>query len=172
MTLIAPSQRALSKPCADAIEPRPAAPRPQVEPDRFVATIVRPEGSASGSVDEDTAAKVGALRRVGAAKVSHWGFPSLVDSVQLLVSGLFTNALTHAAGSEVGFALAYRPGTEVRIDVRDGSAAPARKRRPGPLEEHGRGVLLIDALADAWGTSDDGTTTWCSLTLPAAGTSA
>lgn len=51
----------------------------------------------------------------------------------------------------------------------DGSTALPQKRRPGPAEEHGRGVLIIDALADAWGTSDDGTTTWCSLTLPAAG---
>ncbi|MFF3277219.1 ATP-binding protein [Streptomyces chrestomyceticus] len=109
-----------------------------------------------------------ALRRVGAAKVSHWGWPEMVDSIQILISELLANAVTHGASSDIGFTLSYEPGKEIRVEVRDGSPARPKARRPGPLDEHGRGVLLIDALSDAWGTSDDGTTIWCTLTLPAA----
>ncbi|MEU9015895.1 ATP-binding protein [Streptomyces sp. NPDC048479] len=169
MTLTTPSQNTLQEPCGEAIASRPQARPPRTVPDRVLASIARPDRPAGEPVGEGEALRVSALRRVGAAKVSHWGFPGLIDDIQLLISELLANAIEHGAGEEIGFALAYLPSEEVRIEVTDGSTALPQKRRPGLIEEHGRGVLIIDALADAWGTSDDGTTTWCSLALPTVG---
>ncbi|WJV51684.1 ATP-binding protein [Streptomyces flavofungini] len=168
MTLTAPSQHKPAELCGDAMELRPAARRIRTTPDRVVASIARPDGPAFGPVGKATALRVSALRSVGAARVSHWGFPGMIDDIQLLISELLTNAAAHGESSDIGFTLSYEPGIAVRIEVRDGSTDRPQRRRPGPLDEHGRGVLLIEALSDAWGTSDDGTTTWCTLTLPAA----
>jgi anti-sigma regulatory factor (Ser/Thr protein kinase) len=35
--------------------------------------------------------------------------------------------------------------------------------------ESGRGLFLVASIADEWGVSPDGTTTWCTLTLGGAG---
>ncbi len=46
---------------------------------------------------------------------------------------------------------------------------PVTRNAPDDAER-GRGLFLVDCLASAhggtWGTSDDGTTTWCRLAVP------
>jgi hypothetical protein len=50
--------------------------------------------------------------------------------------------------------------------VDDGSEKRPRLSDVATDSETGRGLFLVDALADRWGVSADGTTTWCTLTLP------
>ncbi|WP_435127741.1 ATP-binding protein [Actinacidiphila sp. bgisy144] len=114
-----------------------------------------------------TAMWAGALRRIGAKKLAACGLAALVDDAQLLISELVTNALQHGAGHQLVFHLAI--GTdEIVMAVSDGSPEHPTVRRAGAEEENGRGMFLVDALADAWGVSPDGTSTWCLLTVPEA----
>lgn len=111
------------------------------------------------------AGRVGELRRVGAAQLRYWRLPELIETASVLISELVTNALQHGTGTEIDFSMAYS-GDDVRFEVADGSLSTPVLRCPGPDDESGRGMLLISALADAWGTSDDRTRTWCVLPAP------
>jgi hypothetical protein len=75
----------------------------------------------------------------------------------LVVSELVTNAIVHTTSRRVVCEL--HDGEDlVRIAVRDEGCAPGEPhpspRRPE--EEHGRGLLLVDALCHAWGAHEHG----------------
>jgi two-component sensor histidine kinase len=74
---------------------------------------------------------------------------------------LLVNAHQHGSPQVL---LTVRTGTdEIRIDVHDCSAAPARllPYRPG-VSEHGLGLQLVRQLSRQWGqtTDDDGKSVW------------
>jgi anti-sigma regulatory factor (Ser/Thr protein kinase) len=97
-------------------------------------------------------------RRLTRARLNGWAVcEDTCDTAALVVSELVTNAIAHTASEHIVCEL--RDGAElVRIAVRDEGCAPSE---PHPLaarpeEEHGRGLLLIDALCHAWGTREQG----------------
>lgn len=100
------------------------------------------------------------------------GAPS-VGEAELVVSELGTNALRHTpsgqAGGEVRVTVTIKPGW-VRISVTDqGTRAWNRTpTTPEDDEETGRGLLLVDFLADRFGqeTEPEGQTMWAELTWP------
>ncbi|MFF2779489.1 ATP-binding protein [Streptomyces sp. NPDC058052] len=106
------------------------------------------------------------LRRILRAGLTHWGSSDLVDTAQLLLTELTTNAFRHAYAPTVGIRV-YRQDTRLRIEVTDGSPQGPLPGPTGPYEEHGRGLILVDAMADSWGVSGDRTKVWCTITLPA-----
>ncbi|XIG72350.1 anti-sigma regulatory factor (plasmid) [Streptomyces sp. SGAir0957] len=107
---------------------------------------------------------VGHLRRVSAARLRHWGLSCLVDDAQMVISELVTNALTHGTG-DVVFRCLF--GTDVlAIEVDDGSTEQARIAAADDLDEHGRGLFIVSALATLCGVSPDGTKTWCCFKIP------
>lgn len=90
------------------------------------------------------------------------------ETAMLLVSELVTNSVMHSRSGEPGgsvtVALCEGP-TGILIQVCDngGSSEPRVSAMPGNDAEHGYGLLLVDALADRWGTisSPEGRVTWC-----------
>lgn len=104
------------------------------------------------------------IRRLSRAGLRHWGLDSLIEATDLLVTELVTNALEHGRGDDIGVRL-YVTGTHLHLEVKDGSPEHPVLRDADPLDEDGRGLFLVDAIADSWGTSDDGTITWCCLPL-------
>jgi anti-sigma regulatory factor (Ser/Thr protein kinase) len=101
----------------------------------------------------------------------------VADTAMLLVSELVTNSVLHSRsrcpGGTVTVAVCAGP-TSVLIQVRDdgGPSEPqlpaARRGAEGTSgAEHGYGLLLVDALAETWGTSatTDGRVTWCRLAI-------
>ncbi|MFI9599018.1 ATP-binding protein [Streptomyces sp. NPDC052043] len=80
------------------------------------------------------------------------------DAAALVVSELVTNAIVHTASRQIVCEL--HDGDElVRIAVRDEGCAPGEPQ-PSPRqpeEEHGRGLLLVDAVCLAWGAQEQGT---------------
>jgi anti-sigma regulatory factor (Ser/Thr protein kinase) len=91
-----------------------------------------------------------------------------VQAVQLVVSELVTNAVLHAPQSPAITLELFMTDGAVRVMVSDHSPrAPARRSHPTPWSaESGRGVELVDSLADRWGTEPQGTTgktVWCEL---------
>jgi anti-sigma regulatory factor (Ser/Thr protein kinase) len=97
------------------------------------------------------------------------------ETVQLVLSELVTNAIVHsqsgAPGGTVTVALCPGP-SGVLVQVRD-DGGPSEPRLTGVAEdpgngaEQGYGLLLVDALADRWGSisSPDGRITWCRIGL-------
>ncbi|MFI1179933.1 ATP-binding protein [Streptomyces sp. NPDC020799] len=90
------------------------------------------------------------------ALLSSWGLvcKDVVDTVELIVSELLTNALLHTIpvpGDEIGLSVAEAGGA-VLIEVEDGGGptTPAIRPRAGDECEHGRGLALVDAMADSW----------------------
>ncbi|MFG2774733.1 ATP-binding protein [Streptomyces sp. NPDC048350] len=118
----------------------------------------------SGALSEADAALPQQLRRSLRASLTRWGIPNLVDDAELLLSELVTNALVHTDGPTVGIRV-YVQNVRLKIEVNDFSPRGRLPRPAGPYAEHGRGLLIVDALADEWGVSEDRTTVWCTLPL-------
>src|SRR3954468_23271465 len=94
----------------------------------------------------------GRARRFLAGTCPPTSDPSLCDIGQLLVSELVTNAVVHAA-SAVEVEVEWQAGGLV-VRVRDADTGPLVGRAGGgsELDEGGRGFMLVDRLADMWGT--------------------
>jgi anti-sigma regulatory factor (Ser/Thr protein kinase) len=95
--------------------------------------------------------------------------PDRVDTLVLLCSELVTNAVLHAAApSELR--LRVRAG-RVRLEVHDPSPAVPVPRAQDLGATNGRGMVLVDALADSWGVEvgdglpDQGKTVWVEMAL-------
>lgn len=115
------------------------------------------------------ATRVGALRRIAAAKLRYCGLDLLIDEVLLIVSELLTNAVLHSGTRQITLSLRLEHGV-LRIAVVDGMPGGARREDVNGEAESGRGLALVDALVrengGRWGTSGDGAETWCSLVVP------
>ncbi|MFJ9380229.1 ATP-binding protein [Streptomyces sp. NPDC101455] len=128
-------------------------------------SIERDPASAPGQLSEAEASRPGQCRRIVRAALHYWRLASIADTAELLTSELVTNALRHGAGHDIGMRV-FLSEAHLVIEVRDGSANRPVLRQATPEDEDGRGLVLVDAMADKWGTSADGTMTWCSLALP------
>ncbi|QRX97465.1 ATP-binding protein [Streptomyces sp. A1-5] len=91
------------------------------------------------------------------------------DDVELVVTELFTNAVRHTDSEKVGCEITL-VGAHIRIEITDegGLCASAPHARPGTLDqEGGRGLLLVCALSESWGTRPDdsgrGQVVWADL---------
>lgn len=86
------------------------------------------------------------------------------DAAALVASELVTNAVVHAR-TAMEFTLRYMPPL-LHIAVCDGSAdAPRISSFVDENSESGRGLLLVDALATAWGSfvPDNGKVVWATV---------
>jgi anti-sigma regulatory factor (Ser/Thr protein kinase) len=133
--------------------------------ERIVAAPRRSDGTPCPR----DAARVGVLRRIAAAELKHRGLDAVIGDALLISSELLTNALLHSGTTEITLNLAVRGGC-LRITVIDGMPGRAERRKVDDEAETGRGLGLVEALAEqsggAWGTSEDGAATWCSLRVP------
>ncbi|CAL9636288.1 ATP-binding protein [Streptomyces sp. enrichment culture] len=89
-------------------------------------------------------------RRALRELLRHWGGPGQSEVAELLTSELVTNALVH---TEDGAVLTATVGPRaLRVEVRDFAGRPPRPRAPEPDERtNGRGLVLVESLADDWG---------------------
>jgi len=109
--------------------------------------------SPASMVVTDLASVAGA-RRFTTGKLRDWGLENAGDTATLLVSELVTNALLHTPGPAV---LELVPaGDRVRIHVSDPVAHGPEARRRDLESEHGRGVMLVEALSLQWGVDPHG----------------
>lgn len=93
-----------------------------------------------------------------------WGLPHLCDTVELLVSELVGNAVRHTGAQTFGLRIRRRRGW-VRVEVRDPSRALPCLMPVRAMDTSGRGLFLVDKLADRWGVDLQarGKTTWFEL---------
>ncbi|CAL9564421.1 hypothetical protein SUDANB58_04708 [Streptomyces sp. enrichment culture] len=150
------------------------------------ATVGTP--SAHGTAEQRTGGTRGAAnqlrRRLGRADLRavpearralrellrHWGRPGRSEIAELLTSELVTNALVHTDDDAVLTATVGPHG--LRVEVRDFVARrPRQPRVPAPGDAtHGRGLVLLESLADAWGVRAHGVgkSVWFELDAEAA----
>ncbi|MET9603576.1 SpoIIE family protein phosphatase [Streptomyces sp. NPDC006512] len=102
------------------------------------------------------------------AAVAAWGAWERADEIELAADELMTNALVHTdGGGQVGLRLTA--DGRIRIEVEDTSSALPRRREAGDWAVSGRGLMLVDRLADAWGVEPRGSgkRVWCEFAVPA-----
>ncbi|GAA0468662.1 SpoIIE family protein phosphatase [Streptomyces olivaceiscleroticus] len=96
-----------------------------------------------------------------------WADEDQVDSAVLMVSEMVTNVLLHTDGDALLVAeISGARGTRrIRVDVADSSDELPHRRRPGELASSGRGLVLMELLAGAWGVDPrgDGKSIWFEL---------
>jgi anti-sigma regulatory factor (Ser/Thr protein kinase) len=88
------------------------------------------------------------------AQLSDWS-PAGVEAVQLLVSELVTNAVLHT--DDPVEVTATRSGSRVTVEVADRNPSQPVVKSYGQDAATGRGLRLVEALADAWGVRGDET---------------
>ena len=98
------------------------------------------------------------------------GLPqALVDDAVLIVSELATNSVDHAA-SDFTVGVELDPD-RVRLEVSDSGMELPHKRSPHVDEPYGRGLHIVEMLAETWGVDmlpHGGKTIWIVLGVPAA----
>ncbi|MFE4756566.1 ATP-binding protein [Streptomyces mirabilis] len=108
-------------------------------------------------------------RLLAAYQLTEWGHPygtEVHDAVVLVVAELSANAALHGCvpGRDFAFLLACDDERGViRIEVSDTHPAQPARTVPTADEDHGRGLVLVDALAARWGVRDrvgPGKTVW------------
>ncbi|MEU6589097.1 ATP-binding protein [Streptomyces sp. NPDC046881] len=119
-------------------------------------------------------AEVGRARRWARSRLAGSGITAdepLAETLILLVSELVTNAVVHTGRPAVlrlclpAPAAGECPSATVRVEVADGSSRAPVPRCAGGDATGGRGLALVDCLADRWGWSPDGAgkSIWCEL---------
>ncbi|MFI6336037.1 SpoIIE family protein phosphatase [Streptomyces sp. NPDC050535] len=91
-----------------------------------------------------------------------WASEDQLDSAVLLVSEMMTNVLVHTDAdallvAEVTGEMTGEGGKRrMRVEVTDASDDLPHKRDPGELASSGRGLVLVELLADLWGVDPRG----------------
>jgi pimeloyl-ACP methyl ester carboxylesterase/anti-sigma regulatory factor (Ser/Thr protein kinase) len=103
-------------------------------------------------------------RKVVSDQLWAWGLRRIADDAELVTSELVTNAIAHG-GSLLELRLSALPG-RVRVGVLDTNTAdlPVHGGDRG-LQSGGRGLILVQAVADDWGVdvADDHKEVWAEL---------
>jgi serine phosphatase RsbU (regulator of sigma subunit)/anti-sigma regulatory factor (Ser/Thr protein kinase)/PAS domain-containing protein len=101
------------------------------------------------------------------ALLHDWTSPDQLESAVLLVSELVTNVLVHTDENAMLTAQVIgMPGTRrLHVEVVDRCDDMPHRRTPGELASSGRGLVLMEILADAWGVDPrgDGKSIWFEL---------
>lgn len=149
--------RSVSPETGPASAVQTAVPRPR-DPNRALSAAI---DLTSGATAASSA------RRLVATVLRDW---HLTDEdwhaeVALIVSELVGNAVRHSA-SDVRLRVDLDTG--LTLTVTDGSAALPHRRAAGPLDESGRGMAIIEAISEAWGSdvTPTGKQVWARLRLP------
>ncbi|MGW4204232.1 ATP-binding protein [Streptomyces sp. NPDC004726] len=111
---------------------------------------------------------VGRARAQLSKALARWGLTVIEDAALLVLSELLTNAVCHAVmtpGREIETRCTRSPGG-LRIEVHDAGEGRPSPKEPAPDATGGRGLWLVDTLADRWGVSEregPGKVVWAEL---------
>ncbi|MFG3099783.1 SpoIIE family protein phosphatase [Streptomyces sp. NPDC048182] len=117
--------------------------------------------------------RIGTARRHLRDLLHDWPDEEQRDSAVLLLSEMLTNVLVHTDTDALLVAeVTGRPGERrIRVEVTDNGDDLPHKRRPGEMASSGRGLMLIELLADNWGVAPrgEGKSIWYEVYESAAG---
>nr|WP_329138781.1 SpoIIE family protein phosphatase [Streptomyces sp. NBC_01476] len=118
----------------------------------------------SWEVPPDPAA-VGAVRAAVADRLAAWNLEETSFMTELILSELVTNAIRYAT-APIGVRLLL--DRQLICEVSDGSSTSPHLRYATSTDEGGRGLFLVDQVADRWGTryTSEGKVIWSEQPLP------
>jgi hypothetical protein len=124
-----------------------------------------PDAVATWPLPEDPRA-AGEARQHVRDQLASWHLDELTTTTELVVSELVANVVRHARGP---YRLRLLRSRSLVCEVFDGSLTTPRPRRASWTDEGGRGLQLIAALCDRWGTRNvtTGKVIWTEQSLPA-----
>jgi serine phosphatase RsbU (regulator of sigma subunit)/anti-sigma regulatory factor (Ser/Thr protein kinase) len=135
--------------CSSAVDTLPAkAPSDDVTLLLARTRVLGPSQVASWPLPDDPAV-VSRARALAARQLNQWGLEHLVESTELIVSELVTNAIRYGNGT-VGLRLIRHE--LLTCEVSDAGNSHPRLCRPRTTDENGRGLLLVSRLSHRWGT--------------------
>ncbi|MFH8514394.1 SpoIIE family protein phosphatase [Streptomyces gelaticus] len=137
---------------------------------RKAAHAPQPGGRLQQHVAQSDPEALSSARHMIRAAVRAWGAKARADEVELAADELITNALMHTdGGAIVTIRVLTGPERRLRVDVEDRSSALPRRRDAGEAGVSGRGLMLVDRLADLWGVEPrgGGKSVWCEFVIPA-----
>lgn len=110
-------------------------------------------------------------RALVAALLRAWGLEPLIDTVQLVTSELVTNAVQYAPGTETLDLEVSVDDHRVRVSLADESAVRPTLVQLDELQPRGRGLHIVQAVAERWGTleKDGGKRVWADIAIPPGG---
>lgn len=119
-----------------------------------------------------TPRSVRTARAIAAAHLDAWGATTAdvahgrVADALLVVSELVANATRFCTDELELHVVAH--GDRIEIAVTDDDPRPAVRKQPDPLVPGGRGLALVEALADQWGQRQQGgrKVVWARLSVP------
>ncbi len=136
---------------------------------RRAAQAPQPGGRLRQHVAQNDPEALSSARHMIRAAVRAWGAKERADEIELAADELTTNALMHTDGGAV-VTIRVMAGSErrLRVDVEDRSSALPRRRDAGSEGVSGRGLMLVDRLADVWGVESRGSgkCVWCEFLIP------
>ncbi|AXG78277.1 ATP-binding protein [Streptomyces paludis] len=91
-------------------------------------------------------------RLLVSAACTAWELAGLVDSATLIVSELLANSVEHSGSRLVRVVVSHPEHGRVRVAVADNSRTQPTPRTAPDNAEDGRGLAVVQALADRWGT--------------------
>ncbi|MFB6713646.1 SpoIIE family protein phosphatase [Streptomyces sp. NPDC056358] len=136
---------------------------------RKAAHAPQPGGRLQQHVAQSDPEALSSARHMIRAAVRAWGAKARADEVELAADELITNALMHTdGGAIVTIRVLAGPERRLRVDVEDRSSALPRRRDAGEAGVSGRGLMLVDRLADLWGVESRGSgkSVWCEFVIP------
>lgn len=123
----------------------------------------------------------GTARRYASSVLGRWGLDALQASANLLVTELVTNAIKATGIAKPDptygeiyesvkpiFLCLYKHSGRIVIEVWDASREVPKRRAPSDDDEGGRGMILIEGIAEAWGyrwPKSGGKVVWCTVVL-------
>ncbi|WP_171164514.1 SpoIIE family protein phosphatase [Streptomyces sp. I05A-00742] len=127
--------------------PAPAAARAAPPLRRAVMTIAQAEPE-----------RIAEARQQVRDLMHDWPDGDQTDSAVLMVSEMVTNVLVHTDGDALLMASisGERGHRCLRVDVADTSDELPHRRHPGEMASSGRGLVLMEILAGAWGVEPQG----------------
>ncbi|MEU2434833.1 SpoIIE family protein phosphatase [Streptomyces rubradiris] len=137
--------------------------------DDIALLMARVQGLPADSVGDWTLPReprsVGRAREYARNRLQAWDLEPLIDTTELLVSELVTNALRYGEG-EIRLRLLL--DRTLVCEVWDSGLVQPRRRRARDTDEGGRGLQLVGLLSAAWGSrrTPRGKTVWFELPLP------
>jgi anti-sigma regulatory factor (Ser/Thr protein kinase) len=107
---------------------------------------------------------VAACRRFVVNTLGGWP-ETTIEKAVLLASELVSNSIVHASSGVLAVGVVHG---SLRLEVLDGSREAPKRLPHGSNDSHGRGLHIVDALADDWGVdiSDSGKTVWATIESP------
>nr|WP_238420543.1 SpoIIE family protein phosphatase [Streptomyces taklimakanensis] len=110
------------------------------------------------SVAQTEPARIATARHQLRELLYDWASDDQAEGAVLLLSEVLTNVLVHTEGdaSLVAELSGERGSRRLRVEVADPSDELPHRREPGELASRGRGLLLLEMLADSWGVAPRG----------------